>query len=215
MLLVNCKNYEAASGRGLARMLSAARAAAKRHGTVVAIAPPHHMLAAAAGRGVPVFAQHVDTEGPGGTTGRVVPELLAGIGVAGSIINHSERRVGMRHAAEAISRLEKLGMTSVACAGGPAEAGRMAALGPDYVAVEPPSLIGTGRSVSVHRPGVITAAARAVSGGRSRLLCGAGITSGADAQKASELGASGVLVASGVVKAPDWGRAISDLARFC
>ena len=45
-----------------------------------------------------------------------------------------------------------------------------------------------------------------------RVLCGAGVKNGKDVSKAIELGADGVLIASGVVKAADWHAALSDLA---
>jgi len=43
------------------------------------------------------------------------------------------------------------------------------------------------------------------------VLCGAGITSGDDVTKALELGAEGVLIASGVVKAKDQRAAFQDI----
>jgi len=46
-----------------------------------------------------------------------------------------------------------------------------------------------------------------------KVLCGAGITNGEDVRAALKLGAEGVLVASGVVKAEDQYKALLDLAR--
>jgi triosephosphate isomerase len=46
-----------------------------------------------------------------------------------------------------------------------------------------------------------------------RVLCGAGITNGEDVKAALKLGAEGILVASGVVKAEDQYMALLDLAR--
>jgi len=45
------------------------------------------------------------------------------------------------------------------------------------------------------------------------VLCGAGITKGEDVESAIKLGAEGVLVASGVVKAKDQKAALHDLAQ--
>jgi triosephosphate isomerase len=44
-----------------------------------------------------------------------------------------------------------------------------------------------------------------------RVLCGAGVKSGKDVAKALELGAEGVLLASGVTKATDVHAVLSDL----
>ena len=46
-----------------------------------------------------------------------------------------------------------------------------------------------------------------------KVLCGAGITNGDDVIAAQKLGADGILVASGVVKAKDPHIALLDLAR--
>ena len=48
---------------------------------------------------------------------------------------------------------------------------------------------------------------------RSKLLCGAGIVSGADVEKAVQLGSKGILVASGIVKAKNWTKIIEEFAK--
>ena len=74
---------------------------------------------------------------------------------------------------------------------------------PDMVAIEPPELIGTGRSVSKEKPDVITDSVRKIRevNPTVKILCGAGITTGDDIYTALKLGAEGVLIASGVVRA--------------
>ncbi len=212
MIIVNCKNYAEATGRGLARLVRAAEAASARHGTRIAIAPPPHLLSSVRSRRVLTFAQHADDRDTGSTTGYVVPELLHAAGVSGSIINHSEHRVRPAELRAVISRLRGLGMTSVACARSVAETAKIASLGPDYVAIEPPSLIGSGIAISRARPGLIRDAAAALARSRARLLCGAGIVTGEDVSRAIELGSEGILVASGIVRARSPARALSELA---
>jgi triosephosphate isomerase len=46
-----------------------------------------------------------------------------------------------------------------------------------------------------------------------RVLCGAGVTNGEDVVAAQNLGAEGILVASGIVKAKDPQAALLDLVR--
>jgi triosephosphate isomerase len=46
------------------------------------------------------------------------------------------------------------------------------------------------------------------------VLCGAGVKTGKDVRRALELGAKGVLLASGVVKAKDPRKALQDLVSF-
>ncbi|HKJ60175.1 MAG TPA: triose-phosphate isomerase, partial [Halobacteriales archaeon] len=88
-----------------------------------------------------------------------------------------------------------------------------ATLGPDAVAVEPPELIGTGTPVSRADPDVVRDAVDAVAAVAPDVdvLCGAGISTGDDVVAARELGADGVLLASGVAKADDPAAALSDL----
>ena len=223
MFVINCKNYMEVSGRdGITGLIGAARRVARRHTLDIAVAPPQHLIGLGAehaakggGGGISIFAQHVDCAGPGGTTGFIVPELLKESGVTGSLINHSEHRIPGRQIRETVTRLDGLGMTSIVCVRSVAEARKYAALEPDYIAIEPPELIGSGRAVSRERPDLIEKAAAAVldaGGGRTRLLCGAGIVSGEDVARAVQLGSGGILVASGIIKAGDWGRTMAEFA---
>ena len=100
-----------------------------------------------------------------------------------------------------------------ACAADVAEARALAKLNPTYIAVEPPELIGGDISVTTADPSIVTdtvAAVKAVNPS-VRVLCGAGVKNGADVAKAIELGAEGVLLASGVTKATDVQAVLSDL----
>jgi len=55
-------------------------------------------------------------------------------------------------------------------------------LNPDYIAIEPPELIGSGKAVSKEKPELIAKAAKAVKNTNTKLLCGAGIVSGEDVE---------------------------------
>ena len=65
------------------------------------------------------------------------------------------------------------------------------------------------------KPELISKAVIAVKSlkNNTKLLCGAGIVSGDDVAKASELGSKGILVASGIIKAQSWEKIISDFAK--
>ena len=87
-------------------------------------------------------------------------------------------------------------MISILCVKDVAEARKYAKLNPDYIAIEPPELIGSGKAVSKERPELIEKAAAAVKDAKNKtkILCGAGIVSGEDVSKAIELGSKAFLL---------------------
>lgn len=194
--------------------MRAAEKASVRYGIKIALAPPLHMSGLLAEHYDIVLAQHVDAAAAGSTTGFIIPELLRSAGIAGSIINHSEHRLEPKTIREAVVRLRECGMISVVCAKDANEAGAYAKIAPDYVAIEPPELIGSGRSVSTYRPTLISEAARIVREAATctLLLCGAGISTPQDVSRAIQLGSAGILVASGIVKSKDPAAALTSLA---
>jgi triosephosphate isomerase len=100
-------------------------------------------------------------------------------------------------------------MISIVCAESIEEAHRFVEMGADFVAIEPPELIGGDVSISTARPELITEAVEKI--GSHNVLIGAGIKTGADVKKAMELGAGGVLVASGIVCAENPVASLRDL----
>ena len=164
---------------------------------------------------IPILAQHIDDSKIGSTTGFVIQELLKKSKVKGSLINHSEHRISSNEIKKLVEKLKELKMISVVCVKDVAEARKYAKLNPNYIAIEPPELIGSGKAVSTEKPELILKAAIAVKSAKNntKLLCGAGIVSGNDVKKASELGSKGILVASGIIKAKSWEKIISDFAK--
>lgn len=160
-----------------------------------------------------MLAQHVDAVPPGQGTGSVPAEAVRAAGGAGSLLNHSEHRLAPSAVGSAVRRLDAVGLVAVVCAGTIAEARRLAAFQPPYLAIEPPELIGGTVSVATARPEVIarTVAAVARVAPRTRVLCGAGIHDRHDVRRALELGSQGILVASAVTRADDPAAAIGEL----
>lgn len=215
LLIINHKNYVEASGPRAISLAKAAEAVVKDLGVEIAIVPPIPDLSMVAKSvDIPVFSQHVDLAPPGSTTGAIVPEVVQLSGGKGTLLSHSERRVPLPLIRRTLPRIRSLGLCSVVCARTPREAKARAVLSPDFVAIEPPELIGTGRAVSKVRPEVIVDSVKAVkeAGSSTQLICGAGITSSEDVKKAIELGSVGILVASSVVKAASWEEKVKELA---
>lgn len=211
-LIINFKNYGEVSGGGAVKLARAAQAVAKKLKVEIAVAPPQPALALVAKSvKVPVICQHVDNEKVGSSTGYFVPEVAKSYGASGSLINHSEHRIEMKQIASLVERLRGLRMTSIVCAREPWEVMEISAFQPDFIAIEPPELIGSGRAVSTENPAIITKSIEA-AGSRSKVICGAGITGRGDVAKAMELGSRGILVASGIIKANSWAGKIAELA---
>lgn len=215
MFVINCKNYEEISGDKIIKFVKTAEKISKKFKVKIAIAPPQHLIGIVANSSIPILAQHVDDSKVGSTTGFVIPELLKKSKVKGSLINHSEHRISSNEIKKLVSKLKELKMISIVCVKDVAEAKKYAKLNPNFIAIEPPELIGSGKAVSKEKPELITKAAIAVKSAKNntKLLCGAGIVSGEDVSKAVELGSKGILVASGIVKSKNWNKIMTEFAK--
>ena len=215
MFIINCKNYEEISGDKIIKFVKTAEKVAKKFKVKIAIAPPQHLIGVVSNSSIPILSQHIDDSKVGSTTGFMIPELLKKSNVNGSLINHSEHRISSKEIKKLVLKLKELKMISIVCVKDVAEVKKYAKINPDYIAIEPPELIGSGKAVSNEKPELIINAAKAVKDAKNKtkLLCGAGIVSGEDVSKAAELGSKGILVASGIIKAKNWNRIISEFAK--
>ncbi len=215
VLLINFKNYREILGDGAIRLARAAEGVSRNLDVEIILAPPVPELSKVSGAvSVQVFSQSVGDEQEGKSTGAIIPEALKASGCSGSIVNHSESRVPIEALRRVIPRMKGLGLASCVCGEDTDEVVKMADFAPEYLAVEPPELIGSGIAVSQTRPELlrqtVTAARGAGYGGR--LLCGAGIVTGNDARAAIRLGMDGILVASSVVRSKEWETKVRELA---
>ncbi len=216
ILIINFKNYAEIQGE---RCLALARQVEEVARELcledsIAIAPPTPALALISScvDKITVIAQHVDDANEGSTTGYVTAEMLKSFNIRGSLVNHSEHRLDLNTIKGILNRLKRLNMLSIVCANTPDEVKRLALLNPDYIAIEPPELIGTGNAVSKSKPEVIVKAVEALNSSSSKIICGAGIVDASDVKAALRLGSKGILVASGVIKAKDWKTKVHELA---
>ena len=214
VVLLNYKTYPAAIGQKAVDLTRALEQAGMGRRVVLGVAPQAadlHRVAQATR--LPVLAQHVDALAPGNGTGTTLVEAVKDAGAVGSLLNHAERRLQLADLAASAQRLKAAGMARVLCTDTVATTRAAAALGPEFVAIEPPELIGGDVSVTTADPGIVrdaVRAAKAVDPG-VRVLCGAGVKTGEDLRKALELGAEGVLLASAVMKAKDPAAALREL----
>jgi len=214
LVLVNLKTYKEGMGNRAHLIATEAERVMQESGVTIGLAPSfidlhplaHHFA-------IPVYAQHVDGCEPGANTGHITVEAIRTAGAAGSLVNHSERRLTIAEIESSVRGLAAAKLISVVCTNNEATSAGAAALGPNYVAIEPPELIGSGVSVSKANPDIIrksVAAVRAVNP-NVKVLTGAGIQSGECVKIAIDLGTDGVLLASSVVKSKEPGTVLRDL----
>lgn len=160
-----------------------------------------------------IFAPHVDPHKPGRGTGFVNVESLRDMGCKGTVLNHAEHKLPFDVLKQSFERAKEVGLQVMVCADSLDEARSILKLSPDFVAYEPPDLIGGDISVSSAQPTVVKDFVDLVSGHSSPTLpiIGAGIKTRADVEMSFQLGAWGIFVASGVIKAADPVDAFTDL----
>lgn len=215
-ILLNLKTYEQSMGERSIEFARIAERVYEKTGISIAIAPQALDIQTLVDASeIPVFSQHIDPVYHGKYTGHILPEAVAEAGCYGTMLNHSERQLPLEIIKASILRAKEVDLFTVVCADTIDTAKRIALLNPDVIAIEPPELIGSSIPVSKAQPEIVSgsvAAVKAINPNVS-VLCGAGITSGEDASASLDLGAKGILVASGVVKSNDPYASLLDLAR--
>lgn len=204
IIVVNAKAYNESAGKRGLEIAKICENVAKEKGISIAICPQQVSLALVASTvDIPCFAQHADAIEVGSYTGFVPLESIKEAGAVGSLVNHSEHRLKIAEIDFLIKKAAKLELFTIVCTNNVDVSKSIAELKPYAIAVEPPELIGSGKAVSKADPAIVMDTVKEVKriDEKSVVLCGAGITDGEDVKAAIELGADGVLLASGVVKA--------------
>ncbi|VUT27892.1 MAG: Triosephosphate isomerase [Candidatus Syntrophoarchaeum sp. GoM_oil] len=214
VIILNVKAYQESMGEKGLVLAKACEEVTEESGVSTVICPQQFDLGRIANQvNIPCFAQHLDAKDVGSSTGWALPETAKVAGARGTLINHAEHRITIADIDALITRCRTLELVSVVCTNNIQVSAAAASLNADMIAIEPPELIGTGIPVSKADPDVVTGSVQRVKDINKDVvvLCGAGISTGADVKAALELGTEGVLLASGVVKAEDPKAALLDL----
>ncbi|MBA4694569.1 MAG: triosephosphate isomerase [Candidatus Poseidoniales archaeon] len=211
LIVVNFKTYSTAMANA-AEELGQKMASVITDARMVAVASAFDLSSVSSIKGLEVWSQHLDPVGQGSHTGWLEPETAIARGATGTIINHAEHKVSIEHVSALMEMLPE-GFPICACAADVDEARALAKLGPTFIAVEPPELIGGDISVTTADPSIVSDTVAVVKevNPNVRVLCGAGVKNGQDVATAIKLGAEGVLLASGVTKANDIPSVLNDL----
>ena len=203
LILINFKNYEEAIGNKgilLAQKLSKVR----NKSYEIAIAPSLLLLKTIADKvKIKVYSQHADPISSGAHTGSISLNELKLIGVEGTLLNHSEKKVPFNELRQTVELCRKKSLKVIVCASNLAEVKKISELKPDFLAYEPKELIGGEVSVTKARPEIILEAVKLVKelSRNTKVLCGAGVHSKEDIGQALLLGTKGVLIGHSVPKA--------------
>lgn len=214
LILVNLKSYSETMGAKSEELAEITQQISSNTGICVGLAPQFTDIQRLKRFEIPIFSQHIDGIFPGAHTGHILAEAVKSSGSVGTILNHSERRMLLSDIESALKRTKEVDLISVVCVNTTNVGMAVAAFDPDIIAIEPPELIGTGIAVSKAKPEIISESFEAIKriNKNVTVLCGAGITCGEDVFSAIKLGSSGVLVASGIVKASNWKNILQEFA---
>jgi len=214
IIILNYKTYVESTGKNAIQLSKYVEEASQESGVNMAIAPQavdlYNIIEAV---DIPVYSQHMDPITPGGHTGSTLPEAIKEANVCGTLINHSEQRLTLADIDSVVEKTKELDLTSVLCTNNVKTSAAAASFNPDYIAIEPLELIGTGIPVSKANPEVVENTVEEIHkiNDDISVLCGAGISTGEDMKAALDLGAEGVLLASGIIKADNQKEALLDL----
>lgn len=214
MIFVNYKTYEEGTGQKAVALTKLLETVA--HETQIKIIPvvqAPDIKEVVASTALEVWTQKVDPVEFGAHTGAIVPEAVFEDGAVGTFLNHSEAKfAGFDELAKASDRAKSVGLKTLIFAKDIEELKNVSSLNPNYLAYEPPELVGNSTiSVSAAKPEVIKEAAEIAKLAGIPLIVGAGIHSADDIKKCLELGSVGIAVSSNILKAENPKNALLEL----
>ena len=201
MIVVNFKTYKEATGFRATRLAEICRRVERETKVRIVAVPQVADLRNCVETGVECWVQNVDTVEQGKKTGWITVEDVEEAGARGTLLNHSEHKLPMELVKSIADQTRGMAFELCLCAASLEEASELDKLAPNYIAYEPPELIGSReKSVASEKPEEIQ---RLVTSVQSLVLIGAGVHSKEDVNIGLKLGAKGILLATDVVLAED------------
>lgn len=212
IIIVNFKCYKEATGKNAEKLVKMFEVVAKKYSNIkICVAPQAADIyrLSKITKKIIILGQHADSV-EGQFTGHTSLLSLKESGAKGVILNHSEKQIPIKEIESTLRKAKDLGMKVIICAKNDNLGVAVSRLKPDYVAIEPPELIGGNISVSKANPNLIRKSFENI---KSRLIVGAGVKNQEDVRIAVKLGAIGILVASGVVLSKNPEKVLEDLCQ--
>ena len=202
MIFVNFKTYSQGSGEKAVQLAKICQeVAGERKISVVPLVQTFDIFRISQEVKIPLWLQHLDWHPQGQYTGWLNLEGALEAGAGGTILNHSEHKLPFGTIRRTIKRIKKTNpqFQVLVCCRSLGQAERLVKLKPDFLAYEPPELIGGEVSVSEYNPKAIVHFVEIC--GEIPAIIGAGIKNKNDVKIGVKLGAKGILVSSHVVLA--------------
>jgi triosephosphate isomerase len=146
-----------------------------------------------------VFSQNVNSCNSLQCTGKIVVNKLKSMKIKGSLINHSENPVSVKEIKKIVKELNKNNLKAIVCTGDLKKINEIKKLKPYAIAYEISELIGTKKSIVKYEENKVKKFVELLRKTKIKKICGAGISSLEDIDKAYELGCDGILVSSWIV----------------
>jgi triosephosphate isomerase len=223
MIFVNFKTYKEGTGEKALELAKICEEIAQKSGKVIIpVVQAADLFRISQQIKIPVWVQHLDWQPQGQHTGWTNLEAVAEAGASGTLLNHSEHQIPPGTVRQVISRAKGSSHQSpvtshqkfqiLICCKSTGQAERLAKFKPDFLAYEPPELIGSReKSVASERPEAIGNLVKMIP--NIPIIVGAGIHSQEDVRVSLRMGAKGILVATDVVLAKDPTKELEDLAK--
>jgi triosephosphate isomerase len=214
MIFVNFKTYPEATGEKALALAHACQRAQAASGIAVRLGVQAiDITPLSQDTDLPIWAQHIDPVETGKATGFTSAYGVHQAGATGVFLNHSEHSLAPEQLEKAVRLAQEEGLEVLIFVKDLAEAERASQLEPDFLALEKPGLVGTGKAMvdsTTEREKIRQFLAAGFS---SFLLVGAGVSSTQDVRESIKLGAKGVVVSSKVVLSADPQQALEELAK--
>jgi triosephosphate isomerase len=211
VIIINFKSYGESVGKDAVHLAKICQEVADKTGSNIMIAvQPADIYPVTCSVKIPVLAQHVDCQ-YGKFTGSSVAKSVKDAGAYGTLLNHAERKIPAEVLKRSVEECKRVGLKIVVCAADMKESKEALETEPEFIAYEIPELIGTGKSITSAKPESVREFSCMLHGTLTLPLCGAGVSSNEDLAGAVELGAKGVLLASGITQAKDPKKALLEL----
>ena len=196
MIVVNFKTYKEATGYRAVRLAQICRRVMAETKVRIVAVPQVADLRNCVETGAECWVQHVDPVEQGKNTGGITVEEVEEAGAAGTLLNHSEHKLAKDQLEKTMKLIAGMAFQACICVADLEEAKWAAGLEPDYIAYEPPELVGS-----------------IVLSTKCSVLIGAGVHTPEDVKVGIELGVTGILVATDIVLAEDPEYQLRELAR--